>query len=131
MSRSGSSIFALNSSMVSNTTALPRCLSSLGVAADGLITAPSGARLPRNMAMPALALNGWANCLMTSRFLQVEGGGKVRAELVPVFEFELHPDASGNGQQVHDRVGGTTDGRVGPDGILEGLAREDPGQDEV
>ena len=52
--------------MVSNTTARPRCVSSAGVAALGLMTAPRGARLPRSTAMPASALNGAANGLITS-----------------------------------------------------------------
>jgi hypothetical protein len=56
------------SSLSSNTTARPVCLSSAGVAADGLITAPSGLRLPRSTAMPAWGLNGSSNAWMTSRF---------------------------------------------------------------
>ena len=42
--------------MLSNTTARPRCFSRRGLAAEGLITAPSGARLPRSTAIPALRL---------------------------------------------------------------------------
>ena len=51
--------------MSSNTTARPRCFSSSGVAADGLITAPSGARLPRSTAMPPCGLNGFASGVIT------------------------------------------------------------------
>jgi hypothetical protein len=35
--------------MFSKTTARPRCCRRLGLAADNLMTAPSGARLPRRM----------------------------------------------------------------------------------
>ena len=66
MSRLSSSILAWNSSIESNTTARPRCFISAGVAALGLMIAPRGARLPRRTAMPALALNGASNGLMTS-----------------------------------------------------------------
>ncbi len=59
---------ALKSSIVSNTTARPRCVSSDAVAADGLITAPLGARLPRSTAMPACGLSGASSGRMTSRF---------------------------------------------------------------
>ena len=51
-SRSGSSMRAWKSSMLSKTTARPRCRSRCGDAAAGLISAPSGARLPRRTAIP-------------------------------------------------------------------------------
>ena len=54
------------SSTSSNTTARPLCFSSFGVAADGLITQPSGARLPRSTAMPPSGLNGFAIGVITS-----------------------------------------------------------------
>ena len=54
--------------MSSNTIARPVCCISAGVAALGLMTAPRGARLPLNTAMPALALNGASKGLMTSVF---------------------------------------------------------------
>ena len=47
-----------SSSMFSNTTARPVWRISSGEAAEGLMTAPSGARLPRRIAMPASGLNG-------------------------------------------------------------------------
>ena len=175
MSRLSSSIFALKSSMVSNTTARPRCLSSLGVAADGLMTAPSGARLPRRTAMPAFALNGSSNALMTSRFqhgasamfspmrLAVDGQrvllstsaislaapragrrrnrnppsgiwpegcrftrqGSSEPSLSQSSSVERHADAPGDRQQVHHGVGRAADRGVGPDRVLERLARED------
>ena len=56
MSSASSSMRAWKSSMSSNTTARPRCCIRCGDAADGLITAPSGARLPRSTAMPAVWL---------------------------------------------------------------------------
>ena len=59
---------ALYCSMVSNTMARPRCLISCGEAADGLRTAPSGARLPRSTAMPPLAASGLSIGRMTSVF---------------------------------------------------------------
>jgi hypothetical protein len=40
---------------------------SLGVAAEGLMMAPSGERLPRSTAMPVFSLNGCLNGKMTSR----------------------------------------------------------------
>ena len=49
-SRWGSSMRADSSAWSSNTSARPLCLSSAGEAAEGLITAPSGARLPVNTA---------------------------------------------------------------------------------
>ena len=49
---------ALKSSMLSKTIALPRCFNKLALAAAGLMTAPSGAKLPRNTAIPALGCNG-------------------------------------------------------------------------
>ena len=52
--------------MSSNTTARPVCFSSVGVAADGFSTAPSGARLPRSTAMPPCGLNGVASGVITS-----------------------------------------------------------------
>ena len=54
------------SSMLSNTTALPLCFRSFGVAADGLSTQPSGARLPFSTAMPPSGLNGLAIGVITS-----------------------------------------------------------------
>ena len=55
--------------MLSNTTARPRCFISRGEAADGLSTAPVGARLPRSTAIPPCAASGrsngrtqWENC---------------------------------------------------------------------
>ncbi len=59
---------ALKSSMLSKTTARPRCFSRRGVAAEGLITAPVGARLPRSTAMPACSRMGLARSRITSRF---------------------------------------------------------------
>ncbi len=58
------------SSMFSNTTARPRCFISLGVAAEGLMMAPSGHRLPRSTAIPEFFLNGFLNGKITSRFQQ-------------------------------------------------------------
>ena len=49
---------AWKSSMLSKTTARPRCRSRCGDAAAGLISAPSGARLPRSTAMPPSATSG-------------------------------------------------------------------------
>ncbi|MNC85411.1 hypothetical protein D3C83_10080 [compost metagenome] len=54
------------SSMFSNTTARPRCFMSFGVAAEGLMIAPPGHRLPRSTAMPVFFLNGLLNGVMTS-----------------------------------------------------------------
>ena len=45
-------------------------LQQLRACGGGLITAPSGARLPRRTAMPAFALNGLAKVWITSRFQQ-------------------------------------------------------------
>ena len=47
------------SSMVSNTTARPSCVISFGVAADCLMTAPRGARLPRSTHIAPCALIGF------------------------------------------------------------------------
>ena len=57
-SRSGSSMRACRSSMLSKTTARPRCCSRCGDAAAGLMMAPRGARLPRSTAMPAAGISG-------------------------------------------------------------------------
>src|SRR2546427_669913 len=54
--------------MFSNTTARPRCLISLGVAAEGLMIAPSGHRLPRSTAMPEFFLKGFLKGKITARF---------------------------------------------------------------
>src|SRR3954467_11609015 len=56
--------------MSSNTTARPVCFISSGEAADGLITAPSGARLPRRIAIPECGFNGSSKLVMTSWFQQ-------------------------------------------------------------
>ena len=61
----GSSMRRLRSSMSSNTTARPLCRMSFGVAAEGLNTAPSGARLPRRTAIPPCGLNGLPSGVMT------------------------------------------------------------------
>ncbi len=82
-SRAGSSIRALRSSWFSNTTALPRCLSRRGSAADGLITAPSGQRFPRSTAIPEWALNGSSSRKMTSR-LWHPASALFSARLLPV-----------------------------------------------
>ncbi|MNC90649.1 hypothetical protein D3C83_67730 [compost metagenome] len=58
------------SSIDSNTTARPRCFMSAGVAAEGLMIAPSGARLPRSTRMPVFSLKGFLKGKMTSRFQQ-------------------------------------------------------------
>src|SRR5678815_5989489 len=50
-----------------NTTARPLCFINFGVAADGLMIAPSGHRLPRSTAMPVFFLNGLSNAVITSR----------------------------------------------------------------
>src|SRR6187455_470324 len=55
-SRSGESIRVVMSSTESKTTARPVCCKSAGVAADCLMIAPRGARLPRSTAMLPLAL---------------------------------------------------------------------------
>ena len=52
--------------MFSNTTALPLCCSSFGVAADGFSTQPSGARLPFSTAMPPCGLNGFSIGVITA-----------------------------------------------------------------
>ena len=52
ISRSGSSTRAERSASELKTTARPRCWSLSGEAADCLITAPLGARLPRRIARP-------------------------------------------------------------------------------
>src|SRR6218665_198367 len=52
MSSAGSSMLRLEWSMSSNTTARPRCCISAGVAADGLMMAPAGARRPRRTPRP-------------------------------------------------------------------------------
>ena len=52
--------------MFSNTTARPRCRIRAGLAADGLRTAPSGARLPRRTAMPPSAVSALSSGRMTS-----------------------------------------------------------------
>jgi len=58
------------SSMFSNTTARPLCFISLGVAAEGLMIAPSGQRLPRSTAIPEFFLKGFLCWKITSRFQQ-------------------------------------------------------------
>src|SRR3989441_7547053 len=68
MSSLGSSMRRWKSSMFSNTTARARCVTSFGVAAEGLMMAPSGQRLPRSTAMPASFLNGDLKPWITSRF---------------------------------------------------------------
>ena len=58
MASFGSSMRVWKSSMFSKTTALPLCFISLGVAAEGLMIAPSGQRLPRSTAIPVFFLKG-------------------------------------------------------------------------
>ena len=69
--------------MLSNTTARPRCCISAGVAADGLMIAPRGARLPRSTAMPPLARSGASNGMMTSVCL---GGSLTLQTLSPLVQ---------------------------------------------
>ena len=52
--------------MLSKTTARPLCFMSFGVAADGLMIAPSGQRLPRSTAMPVSRLKGFPKGMITS-----------------------------------------------------------------
>jgi len=49
-----------------NTTARPVCFSSRGSIAAGLITAPSGARLPRSTARPSRSTSGLSRRRITS-----------------------------------------------------------------
>ena len=57
---------------------------------------------------------------------QIDDGGHVVTQAVPIGEREVDPDAARDRQQMHDRVGRAADGAVDPNGILEGLAREQP-----
>src|SRR5690606_33232992 len=50
---------------------------------------------------------------------QVEQGGGVAHQRVDVVEGEVVPEPAGDGQKVDDGVGGTADGGVHPDGVLE------------
>ena len=54
------------SSMSSNTTARPVCFSKCGLAAEGLMTAPSGARFPRRTAIPLSGTTGFESGRITS-----------------------------------------------------------------
>ncbi len=69
--------------MLSNTTALPRCRISAGEAADGLMMAPRGARLPFRTAMPPSSLNGAASGWITSG-LKFSASATLSATLAPV-----------------------------------------------
>ncbi len=53
--------------MSSKTTARPVCVSRCGLAAAGLMIAPSGARLPVSTAMPLSGTTGLVRGRMTSR----------------------------------------------------------------
>ena len=61
--------------MSSNTTALPLCFMSFGVAAEGLMMAPPGQRLPRRTAIPVSRLKGFFIGMITS-------GPSLRASLL-------------------------------------------------
>ena len=68
--RLGSSMRAWRSAWSSNATARPRCVRSCGDAADTLITAPSGHRLPVRIASPPSGASGTPSGRMTSSFQQ-------------------------------------------------------------
>jgi len=60
----------LKSSMDSNTTAFPLCCINRGVAAEGLSTAPLGAKLPLSTTIPPWSLKGALSGVITSLFQQ-------------------------------------------------------------
>src|SRR5216683_2146850 len=122
MSSLGSSMRRWKSSMFSNTTARARWCMSLGVAAEGLMMAPSGQRLPRSTAMPASFLNGDFKLWITSRFQHAA------AEPVEVVEVQLDADAAREGGQMDHRVCRSADRRQGADCVLECVPGEDPGE---
>ena len=159
---------ACMSSMLSKTTARPRCRSSSGDAAAGLITAPDGARFPRSTAIPALSCSGAsrpritsesqigapARCSTSGRPVTVSASGSSRSRTsrstasspparwkssircrpagcrstssgtpapvaVEVVEGEVDAEPAGDGEQVHDRVGGPADRRQRDDRVQE------------
>ena len=77
----------------SNTTARPSCFISFGVAADCLMIAPRGARLPRSTAMPPCGLIGFARGRITS----CPSTCSARVDL-------LAQRAAGDGQRVEVRA---------------------------
>ena len=56
---------------------------------------------------------------------QIDQQRQLATEAVEVVQGQLNADAPGEGQQVNDAVGRTTDGRVDLDGVLKGFAPED------
>ena len=59
-----------------------------------------------------------------ARRQQVDDGRRAAARLRPVFQFQRHADASGNGFQVDHGIGRAADGGVDLDGVLECFARQ-------
>ena len=60
-----------------------------------------------------------------ARWLQVQDVVHFRAQRVEVFKLQFNAHATGNCQQVDHGIGRATDRRIGADGVLEGLARQD------
>jgi predicted metal-dependent enzyme (double-stranded beta helix superfamily) len=93
-SRSSSSMRVARSSTFSNTTARPSCSISAGEAADCLMMAPPGARLPRRKAMPPCGVDRPAiGCGPPSA-----GTGRGRIEL-------LAQRAAGHRQRIESAAG--------------------------
>ncbi len=56
---------------------------------------------------------------VVTRRLQVHNRRDITAQPIPVIKRQIDADTSGNGKQVNNRVGRTTDCAVDPDGVLE------------
>src|SRR5690606_6018033 len=57
---------------------------------------------------------------------QVDQGGHRADQVVEVLQGQFDADASGEGRQMDEGVGGAADGRVDPDRVLERLPGQDP-----
>ena len=90
----GSSMRRCRSAWSSNTTARPRWVRSWGDAADTLMTAPPGQRLPCRMARPPSAASGTPSGRMTSSF-QLRASPTLSASERP-FTVGAAPSSSGS-----------------------------------
>src|ERR1700721_1032404 len=101
-SRSGSAATWWYDSGESKTRARPRCLSRCGEAADCLMTAPSGARLPRSTAVPVPAgWTGWCRGMRTAGVQQAPERAQDGGEAAGVAEV-LHQVLAAR-LEVHQR----------------------------
>src|SRR5437879_13270466 len=94
MASFGSSMRLWKSSMFSNTTARPLCFMSLGVAAEGLMMAPSGQRLPRSTAMPEFFLKGFVMYQLKKHLKNNYGIEVLRGNICPDGDIITRTDAT-------------------------------------